>query len=257
MNDKPILVASNLGKRFPLSRKQQKERRTSQAFLQAVHNLSFELYQGEIFALLGPNGAGKTTTLRMLSGLLSPSEGEISLLGEKLDRKADSLRSHIGFLTSELKLDNFFTPDYTFAFMGRLYGLSDETIAKRKEELFYLFGVKDFAFAKIGELSTGMKQKVSLSVSLVNDPDLVIFDEPTNGLDILASKAVEDYLLKLRRDGKAIIISTHIFSLVEKLADKALIILNGEKAYEDSMANIAKAGGIEKVFFSVYQEEKE
>lgn len=257
MNPNPVLVASHLSKRFPLSRKQQKERKTDLKYLEAVHDLSFELYQGEIFALLGPNGAGKTTTLRMLSGLLSPSEGEITLLGEKLNRKTDSVRAHIGFLTSELKLDNFFTPDYTFGFMGSLYGLDEETVNKRKEQLFNLFGVKDFAFTKIGELSTGMKQKVSLAVSLVNDPDLVIFDEPTNGLDILASKAVEDYLLKLKHDGKAIIISTHIFSLVEKLADKALIILHGEKTYEDSMANIEKEGGIEKVFFSVYQEEKE
>ena len=256
MNHDPILIASHLGKRFPLSRKQQKERRTESKYLEAVRDLSFELYQGEIFALLGPNGAGKTTTLRMLSGLISPSEGEITLLGEKLTRKTDSVRSHIGFLTSELKLDNFFTPDYTFTFMGRLYGLNDETINNRKEELFNLFGVKDFAFTKIGELSTGMKQKVSLAVSLINNPDLIIFDEPTNGLDILASKAVENYLLKLKEDGKAIIISTHIFSLVEKLADKALIILHGAKAYEDSMANIEKEGGIEKVFFSVYQEEK-
>ena len=101
-----------------------------------------------------------------------------------------------------------------------------------------------------------MKQKASLAISLCNDPDLVIFDEPTNGLDILSAKAVEDYLLHLRELGKTVIISTHIFSLIDKLADRVCIILKGKKSYEGDMASIKEEGGIEKVFFSCYKEDE-
>lgn len=253
MEKETILEAKGLSKRFALPRKKRKN--GEKTFL-AVSNLSLSLRRGEIFGLLGPNGAGKTTTLRMLSGLISPSEGEITIFGERLTKDSGHLRAKIGFLTSDLRLDPAFTPDYTFSFFGALYGLSKEQIEAKKKELFHLFGIDDFAFRKIGELSTGMKQKASLAASLLNDPDIVIFDEPTNGLDILAAKTAEDYLSSLREQGKAIIVSTHIFSLIDKLCDHVLIILKGENAYEADMEDIRKTGDVEKAFFSVYHEEE-
>ena len=251
-----VLEATGLTKRFPLSRKQRKEAGSTSPTLTAVDGLSFSLRRGEIFALLGPNGAGKTTTLRMLAGLLNPTSGEIRLFGENLTRGNNELRAKIGFLTSDLKLDPFFTPDYLFCFYSKMYGLTEEQMRERKQRLFSYFGIDSFAFVRISDLSTGMKQKASLAISLCNDPDLVIFDEPTNGLDILSAKAVEDYLLHLRELGKTVIISTHIFSLIDKLADRVCIILKGKKSYEGDMASIKEEGGIEKVFFSCYKEDE-
>ena len=253
MTNEIALEAKSLSKTFPLPRS---KRGSGEKTFFAVSDLSFSLQRGEIFGLLGPNGAGKTTTLRMLSGLISPTSGEVRIFGEPLDKGKGELRSRIGFLTSDLRLDPFFTPDYTFSFMGSLYGLGKETIEERKKRLFRLFGIDEFAFRKVGELSTGMKQKASLAISLINDPDIVIFDEPTNGLDILATKTVEDYLISLREQGKAVIVSTHIFTLVDKLCDRVLIILKGKKAYEGDREEVAKIGDVEKVFFSVYQEEE-
>ena len=248
----PVLVVKNLYKKFSLNKKQMKERKTSEPVLVAVNDLSFQLYKGEIYGLLGPNGAGKTTTLRMLATLISPTSGTITFLDKDYKKDNEFIRSKLGFLTSELKLDDFFTPDYTFDFFASLYSMDKQQIAKRKQLLFSQFGISEFAHTKISELSTGMKQKVSLAISLVHDPDLIIFDEPTNGLDIITSKIVEDYLLQLKSEGKTLIISTHIFSLVEKLCDRIGIIIDGKLVDEGEKANMCATQSLEEVFFNLY-----
>ncbi len=252
-----FLTASHLVKRFPLSRKQAANRGISANFLTAVDDVSFSVHRGEIYALLGPNGAGKTTCLRMISSLIEPTEGKIEIDGKTLTKKTDSLRSRIGFLTSELKLDPFFTPNYTFLFLSELYGLTKEEMLKRRDELFRRFGIEGFAESKIKDLSTGMKQKCSLVMSLVADPDLIVYDEPTNGLDIVASREVEDFLIKERDNGRAIVISTHIFSLVEKLADTVGFLIDGKLVLEDGMESLRQRfGSVEDAFFSLYKEEE-
>ena len=210
----PILIAQNLRKTFKLSSKQQKLEKTHQKVKVAVDGLSFVANKGEIFGLLGPNGAGKTTTLRMLATLIRPDEGDATLDGVSVVKDPDTVRSRVGFLTGELKLEDFFTPNYLFDFFASLHGVDPATAAARKAELFGKFGIDRFAEVKVGNLSTGMKQKVSLVISVVHDPDVIIFDEPTNGLDVLTAKVVTDFLLELRERGKTIILSTHIFSLV-------------------------------------------
>lgn len=240
----------HLYKKFKLSKKQQKEKKTMNDNFLAVNDVSFSLNDGEIYGLLGPNGAGKTTTLRMLATLISPSSGGIFINGLDLKKHQEEIRSQIGFLTSELKLDNFFTPDYTFDFFAKLYGLDDSTRQNRKKLLFDKFNINEFKDKKIGELSTGMKQKVSLAISLLHDPKIIIFDEPTNGLDILSSKLVEDYLLDLKKENKTIIISTHIFSLVEKLCDRVGIIIEGKLIFDDYLKNI---NNLEEKFFELYK----
>lgn len=229
-----------------------KERKTSEPVLVAVNDLSFQLYKGEIYGLLGPNGAGKTTTLRMLATLISPTSGTITFLDKDYKKDNEFIRSKLGFLTSELKLDDFFTPDYTFDFFASLYSMDKDQIVKRKQLLFSQFGILEFAHTKISELSTGMKQKVSLAISLVHNPDLIIFDEPTNGLDIITSKIVEDYLLQLKSEGKTLIISTHIFSLVEKLCDRIGIIIDGKLVDEGEKAQMCASQSLEEVFFNLY-----
>ena len=138
--------------------------------------------------------------------------------------------------------------------MGKLYGMSDQEINLRKNTLFRSFGIDSFQNTPIKDLSTGMKQKVSLAISLCHDPDVVIFDEPTNGLDVIAARDVEDFLREMKKQNKTIIISTHIFSLVEKLCDRVGIIIKGKLICDDELKNIQKNGSLEDAFFKLYEE---
>ena len=243
----------NLTKTFTLSRKQQKIEKTDKAVKVAVDNLSFSAYKGEIFGLLGPNGAGKTTTLRMLATLIKPDSGTAYIDGKSIVTEENEVRKKIGFLTSELKLEEFFTPNYLFEFFGNLYGMDKPAIDRRKAELFQKFGIDRFAEVKVSNLSTGMKQKISLVISIVHDPEFIIFDEPTNGLDVLTAKVVTDFLEELKKSGKTIILSTHIFSLVEKLCDRVGIIIDGKLSAIDTLENLTKEKNIEEVFFELYE----
>lgn len=246
----------NITKTFRLSKKQQRIEKTNSTIKVAVNNLSFEAFPGEIYGLLGPNGAGKTTTLRCISTLIKPDEGDILIMGNSVLTQAENVRRIIGFLTSELKLEDFFTPNYLFDFFASLHALTSEEIQQRKKELFEKFDIASFAEVKVAELSTGMRQKVSLAISLIHDPDVIIFDEPTNGLDVITAKVVTDYLKELRSKGKTIIVSTHIFSLVEKICDRVGIIINGKLAYEDSLEKIGRTEGkLEDLFFQLFQQE--
>ena len=247
-----ILNAEGLKKTFRLTAKQQKLEKTKDKYRKAVDDLSFEAYEGEIFGLLGPNGAGKTTTLRMLATLIKPDEGDAIIDGASIKNEPEIVRSKIGFLTSELKLEDFFTPNYLFDFFAKLHNIDPATSQRRKSEMFKKFGVDEFAEVKVTNLSTGMKQKASLVISVVHDPNIIIFDEPTNGLDVLTAKVVTDFLLELKTQGKTIIVSTHIFSLVEKICDRAGIIIDGSMVVCDSLKNLTAEKPLEDVFFDVY-----
>ena len=250
----PILIANGLRKTFTLSKKQKQLEKTNQKVKVAVDGLSFTANKGEIFGLLGPNGAGKTTTLRMLATLIRPDEGDATLDGISVVKNPDAVRSRVGFLTGELKLEDFFTPNYLFDFFSSLHGVDPAVAAERKAELFGKFGIDRFAEVKVGNLSTGMKQKVSLVISVVHDPDVIIFDEPTNGLDVLTAKVVTDFLLELRERGKTVILSTHIFSLVEKLCDRVGIIIDGRMVACDTLPAVCGGMSLEDRFFELYKD---
>ncbi|MDE7301277.1 MAG: ABC transporter ATP-binding protein [Clostridia bacterium] len=171
-----ILQVDNLSKSFKLSRKQRKIDGCTYTVKRAVDHISFTAYRGEIFGLLGPNGAGKTTTLRMLATLIKPDSGDAVIDGKSIMQDPYGVRSKIGFLTSELKLEDFFTPNYLFDYFSKLYSVPAQVAAARKAALFSRFGVDRFAEVKVANLSTGMKQKVALIISIVKDPDFIIFD---------------------------------------------------------------------------------
>ncbi len=249
-----VIQVQNLKKTFVLSKKQQKIQATNESKIVAVNDLSFAVEKGEIFGLLGPNGAGKTTTLRMLSTLIKPDSGDVVIDGSSVAKEPSAVREKIGFLTSELKLEDFFTPNYLFDFFSDLYHVPVDVRNARKAEMFERFGIDKFAEVKVGNLSTGMKQKVSLVISIVHDPDIIIFDEPTNGLDILTAKVVTDFLEDLKERGKTIILSTHIFSLVEKLCTRVAIIIDGKLTVCDSLKNLTKDKPLEEKFFEIYEE---
>jgi len=251
-----ILIVQNLCKSFRLSAKQQKLEKSRCKVREAVRDLSFTAREGEIFGLLGPNGAGKTTTLRMIATLIRPDGGDALLDGASVVKEPDLVRKKIGFLTSELKLEEFFTPDYLFDFFSEVHGIPQDVRAARKKDLFGRFGIDQFAQVKAANLSTGMKQKTSLAISVAHDPSVIIFDEPTNGLDVITARTVTDFLLDLRREGKTIILSTHIFSLVEKLCDRVGILIDGQLTACGTLPEICGDMNLEDRFFRYYHEAK-
>lgn len=253
MEENAIVRAEGLRKTFTLSQKQQKLEKTAEKRKVAVDGLSFSAYRGEIYGLLGPNGAGKTTTLRILSTLIRPDEGDAFVGGCSVLHEGEKVRDKIGFMTSELKLEGFFTPSYLFDFFGAMHGVGKDALAARKQELFSRFGIDRFAEVKVSDLSTGMLQKVSLVVAIVHDPEVVIFDEPTNGLDVLTAKVVTDFLIELKNMGKSILLSTHIFSLVEKLCDRVGVIIDGRMAAEGTLEELCGGCSLEDKFFEIYR----
>ena len=254
-----MIEIKELSKVFTLSRKMMKEAKVKSNKKIAVDHLSFTANPGEIYGLLGPNGAGKTTTLRCISTIIKPTSGKIYVAGHEVQEEAEAVRNSIGFLTSDIKLDPQFSPDYMFDFFGRLHHVPKDVLKKRKEELFSYFGITEFSHKKMKELSTGMKQKAAIAVSLVHDPKIVIFDEPTNGLDIVTARKVTDYLKKLKEEGKLVIISTHIMSEAEKLCDRIGIIIDGTKVAEGTIRQLleeTKTENLEDAFFRYYQNKK-
>ena len=252
-----MIEVKNLTKVYKLNKKKMQELKTKENIKKAADNISLTAYPGEIYGLLGPNGAGKTTTLRCVATLLSPTEGSVSVCGYDTKKQSEKVRECIGFLTNEIKLDPHFSPKYLFHFFGQLHGMSEEAIEKRKEELFSYFGITEFENKRMEELSTGMKQKAAIAVCLVHNPQVVIFDEPTSGLDIITARNVTDLLLKLKEEGKLVVISTHIMSEAEKLCDRIGIIVDGKKVAEGSMQELlaqTNANNLEDAFFALYKE---
>jgi len=251
---KEILNVKNLTKKFKLTKKQQESKGINKPYFAAVDNVSFKSYEGEVFGLLGPNGAGKTTTMRMIATLINASEGDAEVNGFSIVKQPLDVRRNIGFLTNELKLDDFFTPNFHFDFFAELRGIPKNVAARRKAELFDRFGLGQYADVKVGKLSQGNKQKTSLAISIVHDPSIVIFDEPTNGLDVVTAKVVTDFLLELKASGKSVILSTHIFGLLENLCDRVGIIINGKMVACDTVQNLAGENSLEQMFFDIYHE---
>ena len=252
------LIVENLKKTFRLSKKQMKINKTNNPLKVAINNVSFKAYNGEIYGLLGSNGAGKTTTLRCISTLIKPDEGKITINNIDISNEKE-IKKNIGFLTSELKLEEAFTPSYLFDYFARFYGLTKEEILERKNILFDKFKINDFKELKVSELSTGMRQKVSIAISILHNPSIIIFDEPTNGLDVVTAKLVKDFLMDQKKEGKTVIISTHIMSLVDKLCDRVGIIIDGEIKVSDTLDNIKKmhnSNDLEEVFFSLYNQKE-
>lgn len=250
-----MINVKNLVKVYKLSKKEMASKKLSSNTKIAVNDVSFHVNRGEIFGLLGPNGAGKTTTLRCMTTLLNPTSGNITIDGQDTVTHSLDVRNNLCFLTNELKLDRFFTPLYTMRYFGKLHGMNDDEIDRRTNLLFNRFEIQKFKDKKISELSTGMMQKLSIAVSLIHDPKIVIFDEPTNGLDIITARTVTDFLKEMKDEGKTVIISTHIMSVAEKLCDRIAIIIDGQIASIGTIPEILQtyhAENLEDAFFNLY-----
>ncbi|MCR5805393.1 MAG: ABC transporter ATP-binding protein [Clostridia bacterium] len=224
---------------------------------ETIKGVSFEVHEGQIFGLLGPNGAGKTTLMQMIATLMKPTSGEIIIDGLSGEKNLLEIHRKIGFLTNEIKLDPLSTPNILFDFFAKLYDIPDSELRDRRDESFARFGITPFADKRFNELSTGMKQKISIAISLIHNPPVIIFDEPTNGLDILTSKQVTDYLKDLKAQGHAIILSTHIFSVAEELCDEIAMLIDGSIVAQgtvDELVAQTQARNFEEAFFKIYVE---
>lgn len=235
-----MIRVENLTKTFELNRKQQKELNTSEKTVAAVRGISFECVPGKVHALLGPNGAGKTTTMRMLSTIFRPTSGIISINGVDAVEHPDEARRHIGFLTGSAGLYARLTPDELVDYFGKLYGMPQNRIDERKKYLFDLLDMNSFRNKRIGKLSTGMKQKVSICRTIIHDPQVVIFDEPTSGLDVITAANIIQLISDCRDQGKTVIFSSHIMSEVDLLSDHISIIHRGKLLLDSSMEDFRR-----------------
>ena len=219
----------------------------------AVDSVSFTCEPGEIYGLLGANGAGKTTTLRVLATMLRPTSGTASVGGHDVTVQPELARRCLGFLSTATALYARLTAFEMVQYFGRLHGLSDNAIAKRAEELFARLDMNEFRNRRCEKLSTGQKQKVSIARTLIHDPPVMIFDEPTNGLDVMSARTIVGFVRECRAAGKAVIYSTHIMSEADKLCDRIGIIHAGRLLAEGTPAKIKAdhGGDLEDAFVAV------
>lgn len=201
---------------------------TRRGTVRAVDDLSFSCSSGEIFGLLGPNGAGKTTTLRMLATILTPTSGSVTVAGFDTRSEPERVREHIGFLAAETGLYDRFTARETLRFFGRITKMPTEEIGRRSAEIFTMLDLSGLEDRRVGTFSTGEKQKLSLARCILHDPPVLILDEPTFGLDVMAARAVLDAICRLRQQGRTILLSTHIMRVAEKLCDRIGILYGGQ-----------------------------
>ena len=206
--------------------------------IRAVDNVSFTCRPGQIYGLLGANGAGKTTTLRMLATILEPTDGTAILCGHDVIDEPEKVRANVGFLSTATALYPRLTAQEMVEYFGRLNGLDETTLKKRIEEIFNRLDMNSFRDRRCDKLSTGMKQKTSIARTLVHDPPVMIFDEPTLGLDIMTARTITAFIRECRDHGKTVIFSTHIMSEVEKLCDTIGIIQSGKLLTEGTLAEL-------------------
>jgi sodium transport system ATP-binding protein len=220
----------------------------------AVDAIRFTVRPGEVFGLLGPNGAGKTTTLRMLCTVLKPTGGTASVAGYDVVEQASEVRRHVGFLSANTGVYDRMTAWEMVRYYGRLYEIPADVLEQRLDSLFATLQMNEFRDVPGGKMSTGMKQKVSIARALVNDPPVLILDEPTAGLDVLVQRAVLNSIRELRGQGKTIIFSTHIMREVEKLCDRVAIMAHGKIVAcgtLNDLRELYKQDDLEELFFTL------
>ncbi len=194
--------------------------------VRALNSLSLDVHKGEVFGLLGPNGSGKTTTIKLVLGLLFPTEGEISILGKSAHDVDKNER--IGYLPEESYLYRFLNAEETLDFYGRLFDMSGEERRERTDQLIEMVGLQGARRRQLKEYSKGMTRRIGLAQALINNPDLVLLDEPTSGLDPLGTRDMKDLILKLRDEGKTVVMSSHLLADVQDVCDRIAILYNGE-----------------------------
>ena len=228
--------------------------------LVALDGISFDARPGEIYGLLGPNGAGKTTALRIISTVLRPTGGSVTVAGADVLTQPSQVRRQIGFMSANTGVYDRMTAWEIVEYFGRLHGLDDETLKARMEDLFERLQMNEIRDLLGAKMSTGMKQKVSIARALVHDPPVLIFDEATSGLDVLVARALLKTVAELREQGKCVLFSTHIMREAEKLCDRLAIVHRGRILAEgglDELRDRHDQRDLEELFFQLISQHDE
>ena len=222
----PVIVARDLVKRY--------------GDFAAVDGLSFEVAPGESFGLLGPNGAGKSTTMRMIGAVSTRTEGELSILGLDPDRHGPDIRSQLGVVPQADNLDMELRVRENLLVYGRYFGLPRRVVAERADELLEFAQLADRGQAKVDALSGGMKRRLTIARGLINDPRIILLDEPTTGLDPQARHILWDRLFRLKEQGKTLVLTTHYMDEAEQLCDRLVVVDHGRIMAEGSPAELIR-----------------
>ena len=225
----------------------------------AVDSISLEVRRGEIFGLLGPNGAGKTTALRMISTILEPTSGKVLVDGLDTVSEADEVRRRLGFLSGDTGLYKNLKAREMIEFFGRLYGMDENKLRERVDYLIDVLDMERYSGTMCEALSSGTKQKVNIARTMVHDPPILVFDEPTVGLDVLVARTLTDFILELKKHQKTVIFSTHIMREAERLCDRIAIIHDGgllAVGTLDELLSETNKDNLEDAFFNLVGNEE-
>lgn len=213
-----VITTKNLSKEFSSGR-------FSKEKILALNNFSFEVEGGEIFGLLGPNGAGKTTLIKILLGITFPTSGEIQIFGKNISD--ESYKTKVGYLPESHKFPNYFNGEEVLHFFGMLSGISKSEVKKKTDEYLKLVDMEKWRKTKIKKYSKGMLQRLGLAQSMLNNPEIIFLDEPTDGVDPIGRKEIRDILIRLKGEGKTIFLNSHLLSEVELVCDRVAILNKG------------------------------
>lgn len=225
--------------------------------LTAVDNVSFQIRPGEILGYLGPNGSGKSTTVKIITGLLDPSEGEVRLHGRTIVDDPIAFKSRLGYVPEEPQLYTHLTGNEYLILIARLRSIPYETACRRAADLLQLFQLRDAGNSPMSTYSKGMRQRILLAAALLHDPELLILDEPFSGLDVNAALLLRGLLEVLATEGKMILFSSHVLEVVEKVCPRVVILYKGKVVLQDSIENLKTSlnPDLQQVFASVTNQE--
>jgi sodium transport system ATP-binding protein len=238
-----MIEVRDVSKTFRLSRQQKREMGSQFRgdTVDAVAHVSFDCKPGRVFGLLGPNGAGKTTTLRMIATTLRPTGGEILVAGHAVTREPEQVRAKLGFLTGSTQLYDRLTTNEVVRYYADLHGVPADVYHQRRAEIFAALEMEPFADRRIAKLSTGMRQKVSIARTMIHDPDVLVLDEATAGLDVISSRTIIQLVRHARDRGKTVLFSTHRMGEVELLCDDLALMHAGRLLYNGTYAEFSKS----------------
>ncbi|GAB4185338.1 MAG: ABC transporter ATP-binding protein [Wenzhouxiangellaceae bacterium] len=243
-----MIEVKAIKKTFKVSKKNKKDKnkvdpREQGKEFHALKGVSFTIPPGKIVGLLGSNGAGKTTLMRILATSIKPTSGTATIQGEDIVDQPLKVRSNIGFLSGNIGLYGRLSPTEMALFFGSMYGIPKQDLDRRITEIFDDLGISSFAHRRCDLLSTGMKQRVSIARSLLHSPSVIIFDEPTTGLDVSTAQGILNYIVRCKNEGKSIIFSTHHMHEVEKLCDETIILRQGEVCFKGTVEEMYQESG--------------
>lgn len=245
-----MLKADNLVKSFYKT-----EAKGKRVEFNAVDGISISVETGEILGILGPNGAGKTTLLRMLSGLMEPTSGEVSVTGKNGETVNDTLevKKSIGYLSGNTKLYGRMSVRELLKIFGAMYEIEDKVLNERIDKITEVLGMEEFVDNRIERLSTGQTQRASIARTIIHDPDIYIFDEPTLGLDIISSSAIIEFMKKEKERGKTVIYSTHYMEEADYLCDRIVMLNKGKTICDASPEDLKKQNGVSSMRDAFYR----